>query len=126
MEKGGLIYANKLDFIYFSLFVSMITEIQYYTHMKYETCTHNVGGRLVVHHHTRECTTAVYHNDATYHNQRNLSQLVTQHVTIDANYHNSNAKCHNAKCHINFDFFCNLSHVFAQNEEYQMEIEKFE
>ena len=35
-------------------------------------------------------------NDATYHNQGNLSQLVTQHVTIDANYHNSNAKCHNA------------------------------
>ena len=25
-----------------------------------------------------------------------------------------------------FWFFCNLSHVFAQNEEYQMEIEKFE
>ena len=58
------------------------------------------------------CTTAVYHNDATYHNQRNLSQLVTQHVTIDANYHNSNAKCHNATAQLitkNFGFFCNMS-----------------
>ena len=71
------------------------------------------------------CTTAVYHNDATYHNQRNLSQQVTQHVTIDAKDHNSNAKCHNAKYHTNFDFFCNMSHVFAQNEECHMEIVKF-
>ena len=58
------------------------------------------------------CTTAVYRNDATYHNQRNLSQLVTQHVTIDANYHNSNAKCHNATAQLitkNFGFFCNMS-----------------
>ena len=42
------------------------------------------------------CTTAVYHNDATYHDRRNILQLFTQHITIDANYHNSNAKCHNA------------------------------
>ena len=58
------------------------------------------------------CTTAIYHNDATYHNQRNLSQLVTQHVTIDANYHNSNAKCHNATTQLitkNFVFFRNMS-----------------
>ena len=55
-----------------------------------------------------------------------LSQQVTQHVTIDAKYHNSNAKCHNAKYHTNFDFFCNMSHVFAQNEECHMEIVKIE
>ena len=76
------------------------------------------------------CTTAVCHNDAVCHNQRNLSQQVTQHVTIDAKYHNSNAKCHNAKYHTNFDFLRNMSHVsaqnvFVQNEEGHMEVVKF-
>ena len=77
----------------------------------------------------KPCTTEVCHNDAVSHNQHNLTQQVTQHVTIDAKYHNSNAKCHNAKYNTDYDFLQHVAlfaqNVFAKNEKGHIEIVTF-
>ena len=62
----------------------------------------------------KPCTTEVCHNNAVCHNQHNLTQQVTQHVTIDTKYHNSDAKYHNAKYNTDEDFLQRVA-LFAHN-----------
>ena len=51
------------------------------------------------------CTSAKYNNNPKYHNQRKMSQLAPQNVTVDAKYLYFNAKCPDANVSLRFRVF---------------------